>query len=252
MSPRAAASGAAVALGAAAALAVGALAAGPERASGGPLAGASRAPVIRQLVVFKSGKALVGRTSTRGVHVRVGGRRCAVATGTPLAGLVRSKPGRIRLRDFGSCGSRARDAGGLFVTAIRRDRNRGQRGWVYKVGRRAGTAGAADPSGPFGNGRLRSGRRVVWFYCVRATDCQRTLVVRARVESDGTVTATVVGYDDAGDGVRIAGATARLGSLTAVTDADGHASLAPPPGSYRLFAKKAGLVRSFPVRVKVP
>jgi hypothetical protein len=251
MSGRAPALGAAVALCAAAALGAAALA-GPERASGGPTAEASRAPVIRQLVVFKSGKALVGRTSTRSVRVRVGGKRCAVATGTPLAGLVRSKPGRIRLRDFGSCGRRARDAGGLFVVAIRHDRNRGQRGWVYKVGRRAGTAGAADPSGPFGSGRLRSGRRVVWFYCVRATDCQRTLAVRARVESDGRVTATVVGYDDAGDGVRVAGATVRLGSLSAVTDADGRASLTPPPGSYRMFARKPGLVRSFPERVIVP
>ena len=30
----------------------------------------------------------------------------------------------------------------LIVTGIRGDRNRGQRGWVYKVGRRAGTTGA--------------------------------------------------------------------------------------------------------------
>ena len=85
MSRPAGASGAAAALCAAAALS-----AGPDHASGGPTAEASRAPVIRQLVVFKSGRALLGRTSTRGVHVRVGGKRCAVATGTPLAGLVRS------------------------------------------------------------------------------------------------------------------------------------------------------------------
>jgi hypothetical protein len=247
MTRRAGASGAAAALCTAAALAAGAPAR-PEQ----PPAAASPAPVIRQLVVFKSGEALVGRVSTRGVHVRVGSKRCAVATGTPLSALVRSKPGRIRLRDFGSCGRRARDAAGLFVTAIRHDRNRGQRGWVYKVGRRAATAGAADPSGPFGSGRLRSGRRVTWFYCVRASDCQRTLAVRARVETDGAVTATVVGYDDAGDGVRVVGATVRLGALSAVTDATGRARLTPPPGSYRLFAKKLGLVRSFPERVTVP
>ena len=39
------------------------------------------------------------------------------------------------------------------MTRIAGERNRGQDGWVYKVGRRAGTAGAADAAGPFGNGR---------------------------------------------------------------------------------------------------
>jgi hypothetical protein len=170
----------------------------------------------------------------------------------PLAALVRARPGRIRLRDFGTCGRRARDSEGLFVTAIGRDRNRGQRGWVYKVGGRVATAGAASPSGPFGHGRLRSGQRVMWFYCREATRCQRTLAVRARANGPGAVVARVVGYDDAGHAVAIAGATVRLGGLSATTGPDGRASLRAPAGRRRLYASKPGLVRSFPEPVVVP
>src|SRR3954451_12085502 len=103
------------------------------------------------MVVFKSGRALTRRVSTRGLRVRAGHRRCAVGSRTPLAALVRSKPGRIRLRDFASCSRPPRDAGGLSVSAIGTDaeRGRGRGGWVYKVGPKAATAGAADPSGPF-------------------------------------------------------------------------------------------------------
>ena len=98
------------------------------------------------------------RASTRGVLVRIGRRRCASATGTPLAALVRARPSRrIGLKDFGSCSRRARDGAGLFVRRIGPDANRGNDGWVYKVGRKVATAGAGDPSGPFGRRRLRRG-----------------------------------------------------------------------------------------------
>ena len=137
------------------------------------------------------------------------------------------------------------------MTAIGDDRNRGQRGWVYKVGRRAATAGAGDIAGPFGNGRLRAGQRVTWFYCLRAGDCQRTLEVRARPAAGG-IEAAVRAYDDAGDGVPVEGARVSAGGVTAVTAADGRAQLALPTGTYRVTARKDGLVRSFTERVEVP
>ena len=151
------------------------------------------------------------RVSTAATSVRVGGRRCAVGERTPLAALVRSRPGPLRFRDFGACSSRARDAAGILVTGIGPDRNRGQRGWVYKVGRRAATAGAGDTGGPFGRGRLRARQRVTWFYCVRAADCQRTLEVSTKPATGGIV-ATVRGYDDDGDGVPVVGATVTAGA----------------------------------------
>jgi hypothetical protein len=224
-----------------------------SRADGSP-ADASRAaaPKIRQLVVFRDGSAVSKTVSTRAALVRVAGRRCTAGDGTALAGLVRSRPGRIRLRDFGACSTRPRDGGGLFVQAIRGNRNRGQNGWVYKVGRRAATAGAADPAGPLGRGRLRAGQRVTWFYCrLRDGGCQRTLELSWRAEP-GTLVATVRGYDDQARGVAVEGATVRAGGVSAPTDAAGVARLQLPAGRYRAVAEKAGLVRSFTERVEVP
>jgi hypothetical protein len=210
------------------------------------------APKIRQLVVFRDGGAVSKTVSTRATRVRVEGRRCTAGDGTALAGLVRSRPGRVRLRDFGACSTRPRDGGGLFVQAIRGDRNRGQHGWVYKVGRRAATAGAADPGGPLGRGRLRAGQRVTWFYCqLRDGGCQRTLELTWRAEP-GTLVATVRGYDDQARGVSVEGATVKAGGTEALTDAAGEARLSLPAGRYRAVADKAGLVRSFAERVEVP
>jgi hypothetical protein len=208
---------------------------------------------VRQMIVFRGGKAVTKNVSTRGVKVKVHRRRCRVAGRTPLAALVRSKPGRIGLRDFGSCSSDPRDASQLFVRSIRRDKNRGRNGWAYKVGNKAGTTGAADTSGPFGNGkRLRSGQRVLWFYCVlRSRGCQRTLAIRV-TEQPGGLRVKVKGYDDPGKGVLVQGAKVRAGGASAVTGADGVATLALPSGSYRVYAAKKGLVRSFTERARVP
>jgi hypothetical protein len=213
---------------------------------------AAAAPRIEQLVVFRDGDAVARTVAAEQARVRVGGRRCTAGDGTALAALVRSRVGRIGLRDFGSCSTQARDAAGLFVRSIAGERNRGQDGWVYKVGRRAATAGAADPSGPFGRGRLRRGQRVTWFYCrLREGGCQRTLALTARAEA-GAATVTVRGYDDEGRGVPVEGATVRSGAESAVTAADGTARLELPSGSHRLVAEKDGLVRSFSERVAVP
>jgi hypothetical protein len=215
-----------------------------------PAAGAA-APAVQQLVVFRDGHAQAKRVSTAAARVKVGGHRCAVGDGTALAALVRSRAGRLRLRDFGACSTRPRDAAGLLVTGIGPDRNRGQRGWVYKVGRRAATAGAGDMGGPFGRGRLRRRQRVTWFYCLRAGDCQRTLEVKTSPAAGGIV-ASVRGYDDAGDGVPIEGATVTASGVSGVTGADGRVQLALPSGTHRVVARKDGLVRSFSERVEVP
>src|SRR4051812_9289962 len=112
--------------------------------------------------------------------VKVGHKRCAVGKATPLSVLAATRL-RLKLRDQGSCSKDPRDAGALYVAGIAGQRERGHSGWVYKVGNRAGTTGAADPSGPFGTGkRLRGGQRVLWFWCTldRSGGCQRTLDAR--------------------------------------------------------------------------
>jgi hypothetical protein len=209
------------------------------------------APAIEQMVVFRSGKAVLKDVTARQARVKVGRRRCAAGEGTALAALVRSRIGNLKLRDFGSCSTRPRDGAGLFVETIGGDRNRGQNGWVYKVGRRAASAGAADPSGPFGRGRLRRDQRVTWFYCrMKAGGCQRTLEVRALPEPGG-VTVTVRGYDDEGRGAPVDGASVVSEGASAITAADGSARLALPPGRHTVVARKDGLVRSFPEAVRV-
>ena len=189
--------------------------------------------------------------------LRVTGRRCAVGRATPLSVLAGTRL-RVRLQDYGSCGRSPRDAGALYVTRIGPDRRRGPAGWVYKVGRRVGTTGAGDPSGPFGTGRrLRGGERLLWFWCVQARGeaCQRTLEVSpasSTVAPGAPLRVTVRGYDDSGRGVPVAGATVRLGSATATTDAAGVAQVAAPAsGAARLTAERAGMVRSWPRTVRV-
>jgi hypothetical protein len=217
-----------------------------------PTPAAAAPPKVSQLVVFRDGSSAAKTVSTRAATLKIGGRRCSAGDGTPLAALVRSRPGRLRLHDFGSCSRRAADGGGLFVRGIRGDVNKGQNGWVYKVGRRAATAGAADPGGPFGRGRLRSGQRVTWFYCrLRSGGCQRSLELKLRTQAGGVV-ATVRGYDDEGKGVAVAGATVSAGATTAQTDAAGVATLSLPAGRHSVVATKPGLVRSFGERVEVP
>jgi len=180
-------------------------------------------------------------------RVKVGSRRCTVSGRTPL-GLLAATSLAIRVRDYGSCGRRPADAASLFVTRIGSDRNRGQDGWVYKVGRKVSSAGAGDRSGR----RLRAGDRLLWFYCraQRTGGCQRTLEAtpdRASAAPGETVGVTVRGYDDQGRGIAVAGATVTLGSATATTDAAGVAQVVvPSAGRLTLGASRTGMVAAFP------
>lgn len=223
-----------------------------------PVAHAAKANV-HVLVVGKSG-VLRGpkAVALKPRKVEVDHRRCAVGAATPLSVLAGVKV-PIRVRDLGSCGRRARDAGGLYVVGIAGRRAQGRAGWVYKVGRRAGTSGAADPAGPFGTGRrLRRGDRVLWFWCRldRAGGCPRTLEVRpqGRARPGRPLRVTVRGYDDHGRGAPVAGATVRLGRASATTDARGVATVTVPDhahGRMRLRAHRRGTVPAFPTRVVV-
>jgi len=216
-----------------------------------PAAGAA-SPQVRQLVVFGDGSALQRTVLTRASSVRVDGRRCTTGKSSALSALVRSRPGKLRLLDFGSCSLRSGDGAGLFVKSIRGEANRGRNGWVYKVGRRIASAGAGDPRGPFGSGQLRPGQRVTWFYCrLRRGGCQRTLELSLRTEPE-TVVASVLGYDDEGRGVAVAGASVTAGNASALTDAGGEARLSVGSGRHLVVAKREGMIRSFGEPVKVP
>jgi hypothetical protein len=223
-------------------------------AAAAPPAGAASYPKIEQLVAFRDGTSIQKTATAKHVTVKVGSRNCAVAAATSLAALVRIKPPKLRLRDYGSCSSRARDGAGLFVRGIGPDVNKGFDGWVYKVGQKLATAGAADPAGAFGSGRLKDGQRITWFYCRLDQEkrmCQRTLVTKASPTAPGQVTVTVRSYDDRGKSVLAAGATVRAGDVTATTGDDGRAVLTLPPGRHAVHAEREGEIRSFTEEVDV-
>ena len=184
---------------------------------------------------------------------RVDGRRCRIGAATPLSVLIGTGL-PLGLRDYGHCGRRPRDAAGLYVTRVKREREKGRGGWVYKVGRRTPSVGAADLSGR----RLRDGRRVTWFWCEQdlSGGCQRTLEAkpdRTTAAPGETLSVTVRGYDDQGRGIAVEGATVTLGSASAVSDAAGVAVLTVPAesGDRPLEAERDGLVPAFPVEVTV-
>ena len=219
-----------------------------------PGSAAAASPRV-QVMVFGKARLLAAPRFVRAsaATVALGRRRCAVAAATPLAALAAVRRGRgpaFRLRDYGACSRRAADSAALFVTQIGPDRNRRADGWVYKVGRRVPSIGAADPSGR----RLRAGDRLAWFYCRAQSNggCQRTLEVTPRSAPGQPLRVVVRGYDDNGRGLPVAGATVTAGDRTAVTGADGTAGFQPlgAPAVEHVQAERAGMVTSFPVVVR--
>ena len=194
-------------------------------------ASSSAAPRVHAMMWWRDGGVTGPREMTLG-SLRVG--RCSIGEGSPLAVLRGfDKPFRVR----GSCES-------LYVFQVGRDRERGAGGWVYKVGRRLPSRSASDPTGV-----LRSGQRLVWFWCRQAGNCQRTLAMAAprSVRRGVRFRVTVRGYDDFGRGRRIRGAVVRSGGGTSArTDARGEATFrATRPGRVRLVATRRGMIRSF-------
>ena len=224
--------------------------------------GAAPAATVQAMVVGQNGVVLDGPRSVSGAgaSVSVAGRHCSVAAWTPLAvlvGLRRLGGPAFALRDYGHCGSAARNSAQLFVYRLAGESNRAQNGWEYKVGGLSGTTGAADPSGIRGDGRLlHPGQRVLWFWCAAsAGGCERTLEVSASgsIGRGGTLAVRVTGYDNEGRGAPAAGAVVRLGTDFATTTGSGRASLIVPatPGRYLLSASRSGLVPAFPETIVV-
>ncbi len=227
-------------------------------AIGGVALGAAPAEAVRTVKVMVVGQAsvLAGPQPVKLVDrtVKVGGKRCATGARTALSALAATRL-PLTFKDYGACSRRPAESGSLYVRSIDGEKARGSDGWVYKVGRRVGTTGAADPSGAFGDGRkLRTGQKVLWFWCVKdaADACQRTLEVTAprRVAPGATFQAAVRGYDENGRGVPVAGVELVPG---AITDADGVAAVTAPAaaGTLTLAAAKDGMVPAFPRKVTV-
>lgn len=226
-------------------------------------AAAAAPPSVQTMIVGVGVRILAqARTvSAATTTVSVGSKGCVVSAGTPLAALAAVRraggPG-FALRDYGRCGSSTASSAELFVSSLDGETNSGQSGWEYKVNGVSGSTGAADPSGPQGNGRhLASGEQVLWFWCqARAGGCERTLQLSAStatVHPGHTVTVSVNGLDNDGRAIPVAGAIVTLGSDFASTAANGRATLLAPSGrgSYQVSAARSGLVPSFPETIVV-
>ena len=199
-------------------------------------------PRVRAMVVGRSGDVVAGVKSVHLDAFRQG--RCRVGRGLPLGVLHEL---RVPYRARGGCES-------LYVFQVGGARERGRGGWVYKVGTRGGTAAASDPTGPFGNGRIRSGAEVVWFWCRRALRCQRSLKVTGerRVRVGRTLRVRVRGYDDYGRSRVIRGARVSVGRARVRTNRRGLATIRMARrGLFRLRAARRGLVPAFPIGIRV-
>ena len=196
----------------------------------------AQTPRVDAMVVDPSGRVVAGpaRVGLRAVTVRSGSRRCRLRSGLPLNVLS------LMRVPFGARG----DCDALYVFQVRGHRETGRAGWVYKVGRRLPSRSASDPGGA-----LRTGQRLVWFWCRQAGNCQRTLAMAAprSVRRGVRFRVTVRGYDDFGRGRRIRGAVVRSGGgSTARSNARGEATFrATRAGRVRLVATRRGMVRSF-------
>lgn len=223
---------------------------------------AAKTPTVSVQIVGKT--TLIGGARNvvpKAFTLKVGSKSCAVPDSTPLAALEQvRKQSQLAyaVRDFGSCSKRTVDAGQLFVRSVGTEANKGRDGWVYKVGRKVGTTGAADLTGPFGTGkRLKAGDRLLWFWCKQGSSgCQRTLEitpVATTVSRGAKVSVTVRGYDDQGKGKVIPGATVTLGGEIVTTNSAGRATVTPPElrGPVLVFATANGMADAFPAKVTV-
>jgi hypothetical protein len=184
------------------------------------------------MVVGRGRVLLVARTlKLSATTIGIGHKRCRVPVATALAGLVAS-PLKLRVTDAAGC-----DPASMFVTRVGPDTNHGFSGWQYKIGHASPSRGAGEAAG-----RLRSGQQLLWFWCVRAGACERTLAV---TYAAGRF--KVIGYDDNGHGKAIAGATIHVDNLTATTGSDGTAVLILAAAKHTVYATKTGLVQSFPL-----
>ena len=188
--------------------------------------------VVGRSAIVSGPKKLSASSFTTVVATGSKRRNCTVAAGTPLAAL-KATGITVGIKDFGACSRKPADSASLYVSSIRAVAGTGMEGWSYKVNNRAGTAGAADPTGPFGSGLLKANSRVLWFWCVydpTTYACQRNLVITAPTHASVGVafTVSVKACDDSNSCVAAANARVSIdGAQSSVTTSAGTASFNP-------------------------
>ncbi|MEI7888767.1 MAG: hypothetical protein WCI34_00535 [Actinomycetes bacterium] len=214
-----------------------------------PLAGSASAtgPKVSTVIANRSGIVFGPKTTEAHTFItQVGSskRRCQIAQGTPLAAL-KGTGVVFHLKDFGRCSMSTSASAGLFLDKLLNTTNTGTSGWTFKVNNRAGTAGAADPSGPFGTGPLATGDKVIWFWCVFDANwaCQRNLalVAPSTAAAGSSISVEVRAYNDEGTWIPGVGARVSIGTTNVVSGPSGTVTIQVPTraGSYVLKAADA-------------
>jgi hypothetical protein len=204
------------------------------------------------MVVDRSGDVFgPRRVSASRTRVRSSGRNCRIPQGLGLSVLAAlDRVGGPSFRSRGSCDS-------IYVFQVGSDRESGRGGWVYAIDNKHATVGASDPSGPFGDGRrLRSGQRVVWYWCNVSGRCQHTLRIRLSTKSTSRGSrfkVRAIAYDSQGRGRHRSGVRVSIAGSSATTGSDGLATLTAPRkrGGHRVRARATGLIPAFPETLTV-
>ena len=107
---------------------------------------------------------------------------------------------------------------------------------MYLINNNSPDVGAADY-------RLSDGDGITWYFGEYGLLPTRLNLDQTQSAAAAPVTATVE-YLDAGSWKKLSGAAVNYGPLSAVTDLNGQAVFSPGTGYYKIFAQKAGYIRS--------
>lgn len=135
---------------------------------------------------------------------------------------------------------------GPYLNKINNDIASGNTGWMYMVNYKSPEVGAGDYA-------MRGGDSVLWFFGEYNWIPILVTLSGAQVSSGQSVSALVESFGEE-SWTPLSGATVVAGSTTAETDSNGRVSLNLSDGYYKVYAKKAGAIRSdlVPLQVGTP
>lgn len=132
---------------------------------------------------------------------------------------------------------------GPYLDRIGEDLASGSSGWMYLVNYNSPSVGAADYS-------LQTGDNVLWFFGPFDALPTRISISNPTLASGQSFNVTVESFSN-NSWSPLSGATVYAGLATATTDTQGHASLSAPDGYYKVYAEKAGYVRTNTIGAKI-
>lgn len=125
---------------------------------------------------------------------------------------------------------------GDYLDRIGSDSASGNKGWSYYVNAVEGNLGADAYS-------LKANDEVLWVFTDFGSSLSRISVDSSSIASGGSASVTVE-YLDGGVWKKLSGASVHAGNTLVTSNENGVAVLTLPDGSYKVYARKDGIVRS--------